>query len=547
MTSIRRIKIDNNTYELRDARGSQLYVGTCSTAAATNPKVCTVEDFPVDENGKPYAGTEIVVKFTATNTSTSTTPELNVNGTGAIRIWYNNAVLASTKSAYAGYANRYLHYVYDGTYWVFMGHSVDNNSTYSNVALGQGYAVQNNSSASATITATLGSYALTANGIVSVKFLYDVPANATLNINSKGAKAIYNKDAAITSGVIKAGDTATFIYNTYYRLISVDRWQDKQDAISDLATIRSGASKGATAIQRADLADVATSGSYNDLTDKPNIPTAVTVDSTITQNGTNPVQGGAIYSALAEKIETEHLSFEYDDVEKTFTFYNSDGDTITDSEFRDICNTKYVFLHDDGNGVSLIPTEQSYNDWKFYGTIGVTDVCSVVLYWSSQNRIDGYYEYDSLVLDTRKINNKPLSTDITLTASDVGALPSNTHIPADQVQSNWNETNTSSKAYIQNKPSLAIEIVTNSNSGSVTQAMDANKFYKFTGSPTSITITLNSAQGLGVYGGKFTANANGTTLVLPSSVTVASSAPSIEGGNTYEFNIADNVLLMVEV
>lgn len=249
MAIARNISINNETYELEPSKGQRVYVGTCSTAAATNPKVCTVEDFPVDGNGEPYAGTEIVVKFTATNTSTSTTPELNVNGTGAIRIWYNNAVLASAKSAYAGYANRYLHYVYDGTYWVFMGHSVDNNSTYSNVALGQGYAVQNNSAASATITATLGSYALTANGIVSVKFLYDVPANATLNINSKGAKAIYNKDAAITAGVIKSGDTATFIYNTYYHLIAVDSWQDKQDAISDLATIRSGAAAGATALQ----------------------------------------------------------------------------------------------------------------------------------------------------------------------------------------------------------------------------------------------------------------------------------------------------------
>lgn len=231
MTSIRRIKIDNNTYELRDARGSQLYVGTCSTAAATNPKVCTVEDFPVDENGKPYKGTEIVVKFTATNTSISTTPQLNVNGTGAIRIWYNNEVLASAKSAYAGYANRYLHYVYDGTYWVFMGHSVDNNSIYTNVALGQGYAIQNNSAASTAINATLASYALTANGIVSVKFNYDVPANATLNINGKGAKAILNKDAAIKAGVIKAGDIATFFYSVYYRLIAVNSWQDKQDAL----------------------------------------------------------------------------------------------------------------------------------------------------------------------------------------------------------------------------------------------------------------------------------------------------------------------------
>lgn len=42
----------------------------------------------------------------------------------------------------------------------------------------------------------------------------------------------------------------------------------KQDVISDLATIRSGAEAGATAVQPAELAKVATSGSYNDLTDK---------------------------------------------------------------------------------------------------------------------------------------------------------------------------------------------------------------------------------------------------------------------------------------
>jgi hypothetical protein len=46
----------------------------------------------------------------------------------------------------------------------------------------------------------------------------------------------------------------------------------KQDVISDLADIRSGAAAGATAVQPGDLAPVATSGSYDDLTDKPSIP-----------------------------------------------------------------------------------------------------------------------------------------------------------------------------------------------------------------------------------------------------------------------------------
>lgn len=247
--------------------GSKIYVGTCTTAAATMPKVCTVETFPTDTNGKPLLGTVISVKFSYTNSGT-TNRGLNVNGCGSASVWYNTGV--TTTNNYYGYAGRYITYMWDGTYWVWQGWSYDTNTTYSNVSLGQGYATQNNASASATITATLSSYALTANGIVSVKFNYDVPANATLNINGKGAKAIYNRDAAIQANVIKAGDTATFIYNTYYRLISVDRWQNNSGGGS------------------------------------------VTVDSSITGSSqTNPVTGGAIYTALQGKtpyVESSSVS-----------------------------------------------------------------------------------------------------------------------------------------------------------------------------------------------------------------------------------------------
>lgn len=48
----------------------------------------------------------------------------------------------------------------------------------------------------------------------------------------------------------------------------------KQNTISDLSTIRSGAAAGATAVQPSDLATVATTGSYDDLSDKPTIPAA---------------------------------------------------------------------------------------------------------------------------------------------------------------------------------------------------------------------------------------------------------------------------------
>lgn len=47
----------------------------------------------------------------------------------------------------------------------------------------------------------------------------------------------------------------------------------KQDTIADLSTIRSGAQAGSTAVQPGSLATVATSGSYNDLSNTPTIPT----------------------------------------------------------------------------------------------------------------------------------------------------------------------------------------------------------------------------------------------------------------------------------
>ena len=49
------------------------------------------------------------------------------------------------------------------------------------------------------------------------------------------------------------------------------------------------------------MATVATTGSYNDLSDKPVIPEGVVVDEAITAQGTNPVQGKAVYEALAGK------------------------------------------------------------------------------------------------------------------------------------------------------------------------------------------------------------------------------------------------------
>lgn len=679
MAEVKHVSIDNTTYDIRDAKGSRVYYGTCPTAASTMPKVITVEDFPT-ENGKPLVGTEIVVKYSNTNSSTSTTPQINVNNTGDESVWYNNAVITSTKSSYLGYKNRYIRYMWDGTYWVFMGYSYDTNSTYSQASLGQGYAEQSNSAAATAITASISSYALAAGGIVSIKFAFDVPANATLNISSKGAKAIYNRGAAITAGVIKAGDTATFIYSTYYHLISIDRdkmerivinatesngaltftdddnnalthaqvrvilnnlnnhvllrfrgseftktigdedwweferqafrttrfvdfvWANSKISIDDggsstlddyyvpigrtinnkvlssnitltasdvgalpaSTTIPSktsdltndsgftsnagtitgitmnGASKGTSGVvdlgtvitshqdisgkaNSADLATVATSGSYNDLQDKPNIPAGVTVDSTITQNGTNPVQGGAIYSALetASKQQTFltfTATYDGDDI-ASGTFTDVDNNTLTDSQVRALladANKDIVIQYGgklykcdsiDSEGSAVFSSYQYFSRRVYTLEIGLDDE---TLYYIGTDT--------QLVPQTRTVNGKALSSDITLNASDVGAMAEAT-------------------------------VVEVSTAGAVSQALSPNTFYKFTGALTSLTLTLTAGTGLVVYAGKFTTGSGwgSSGLSVPSTVTAAVNNDTVSAGHTYEFSIMDNVIVIKQV
>ena len=112
----------------------KVYYGTCTTAAATKDKAVTVAS---DQNFSLRVGAIVGVKFSNTNTYSSTTTSpitLNVNSTGAKNIWYNNthsgAGNTGTSTNAYGYANRIIYYMYDGTYWVWISHSVDNNSTY---------------------------------------------------------------------------------------------------------------------------------------------------------------------------------------------------------------------------------------------------------------------------------------------------------------------------------------------------------------------------------------------------------------------------------
>lgn len=218
----------------------KLVYATCSTAAATQVKEITLDDsnYTLKDNDI------LVVLFSQTNTFNSTADnKITFNVTGqSYNVYYdhNKGYSTGINSTFYGYANRCIYYIVDATNkeCIYLGHSWDNNTTYSNAALGQGYATCSTAASTTAKVASLGSYSLVTGGIVACKFTYDVPASATLNINSKGAKSIYYRGKAITTGVIKAGDIATFIYSSQYHLISIDR--DNNTTYSSKSAVSGG-------------------------------------------------------------------------------------------------------------------------------------------------------------------------------------------------------------------------------------------------------------------------------------------------------------------
>lgn len=105
---------------------TNIVYGTCSTSASTKAKVINIEG---NENWQLAVGSVIMVKFSSTNTASN--PTFNVNNTGAKPVIYNTSTITTSSLSYAGYANRTIEYVYNGTGYVFLGWSY--NTAYSSM------------------------------------------------------------------------------------------------------------------------------------------------------------------------------------------------------------------------------------------------------------------------------------------------------------------------------------------------------------------------------------------------------------------------------
>ena len=109
------------------------YWGTCTTAADTAAKVVTVASA---QNFKLIPGA--MITFKAPNTNTAQNPTINVNSTGAKPVFYNSAVVTTSNLNKAGQNGRPATYVYDGTNWVWISWSTDDNTTYSTMSVSEG-------------------------------------------------------------------------------------------------------------------------------------------------------------------------------------------------------------------------------------------------------------------------------------------------------------------------------------------------------------------------------------------------------------------------
>lgn len=164
------------------------YFGLCETAADTDVKVVTCDEFVLKK------GTLVAVQFTYENSNT--TPSLNVNGTGSIAICGVNGYYMST---YMWRANQVVQFVYNGTWWIVLDCLPASTSNYGITKL------------SNSVTSTSGSLAATP---YAVKLAYDRSSWDSISLTNALALA-YGGTGATTAAAARTnlGITCTSLYS----------------------------------------------------------------------------------------------------------------------------------------------------------------------------------------------------------------------------------------------------------------------------------------------------------------------------------------------
>ena len=235
---------------------------------------------------------------------------------------------------------------------------------------------------------------------------------------------------AVNSGITAAKVTAYdgHVADTDIHVTTSDKsaWNAKQDTISDLDTIRSGASAGATAVQPGDLATVATTGAYSDLSGTPTIPS---LNVFVATYGTTTYQELSAAKAADKAIFLTGVSGALSAVMPMTSFSTNPAMVMFSTVVGDI---EYQAKIDQGVWSSTSVSLQA--DWNESNQLAPSYIAN---------------KPANLVQDASYVH-----TDNNFTTSLKDKLDGIASGAEVNVQADWNESNSSSDAYIQNKPSI---------------------------------------------------------------------------------------------
>ena len=283
----------------------------------------------------------------------------------------------------------------------------------------------------------------------------------TLNNSSFTAAEKAAIDSGIDSAKVAVYDAHVANSDIHVTLSDKSTWNAKQDAISDLSDIRSGAAAGATAVQPGDLAAVATTGDYSDLSNKPDLSVyaeAADLATVATTGAYSDLSGTPTIPTATSNLTNDSGFITLSDVpaqvQPDWDATSGLGEILHKpdlsvyAETADLATVATTGSYTDLSNKPNIPTATSdlTNDSGF---ITLSDVpAQVNADWNSSSGASEILHKPDL-----SIYAQSSSLATVATTGDYDDLTNKPTIPAAQVNSDWNAV--SGVSEILNKPTLA--------------------------------------------------------------------------------------------
>ena len=397
MADLSKIKLNGTTYNFKDAAVRERY-GVCSTAKATVAKTVSIPSVT-----SLYEGLYIFVKFA--NTNSAADPTLQVNELEAAAIKRYGTTGASTSAASSWNAGNVIMLVYDGTYWQMVDWI---NTTYS--AMTEAEATAGTSTTSRLIT----------------------PARLKQGVQTWAPVQSVNGDTG--SIIVDEIKTTAEANNTEYNIIgtSTTNTNNAAEAVYNLNEI--SFSKTSDGPARLTIGSTSTPGEVRLYTSASSASGYTDLKSaasgTNTRTVTFPDANGTVAltsdipSISSWALASSKPSYTFSELTTTPTSISGYG--ITDAYTKtEVDGMVSGVLHYKGTKATVNALPESGNTTGDVWHI-TADGSEYAWDGSTWQELGTAVDLSGYVPTSRTVNGKALTGNISLTASDVSALPSST-------------------------------------------------------------------------------------------------------------------------